>query len=104
MSLTEQGQRRVTAEELLGLAFALGTSMTRLIKADHDDGYIEFPGGVGIHADSAAASAQGFNDGAIGWDGSTPVRNPRRRATYPDGSSGLAWHDWYEPPEPVITR
>jgi hypothetical protein len=97
----ETGRRRLVAEEVLALALALETSMTRLLRADRDDGYVSLPCGMTIHPDSINAGAY---DGAISWDGDTPVRNPRRRVPAPDGGSQVGWHDWHEPPEPVITR
>jgi transcriptional regulator with XRE-family HTH domain len=98
LARVETGARRVLAEEMLALALALETSLSRLLKADRDDGYISLPGGMTLHTDSVNAAAY---DGAISWDGDTPVLNPRRRVTAPDGGSQVGWHEWYEPPEPA---
>jgi DNA-binding XRE family transcriptional regulator len=98
VSLIEQGKRRLMAEEALALALALETSLARLLKADRDDGYISLPGGIPVHPDSINMTA---HDGDIGWDGDTPVPNPRRRVPAPDGGSQVGWHEWYEPTEPA---
>ena len=101
MSLAEQGKRRVGAEELLGLAFALSASLTRLASAEHADGYISLPAGIPVHADSIRMSIYWSGDDVIGWNGNTPVLNPRRRVPAPGGGDQIGWHDWHEP---VVTR
>jgi transcriptional regulator with XRE-family HTH domain len=69
----EQGQRRVNADEVFGLAYALETSMSALMRATGDDDLVSFPGGTEISGPSVLSSALGRNDGAIEWHGTDPV-------------------------------
>ena len=69
----ERGERRLLAEELLGLAYALDTSVEALmVPAVDERGYIKLGDGP-VHMRHAAARVQGVSDGAIWWDGDTPV-------------------------------
>jgi transcriptional regulator with XRE-family HTH domain len=65
----EKGRRRVAAEEIFGLAYALGTSMGALMSPGPDDMTVTFPGGAAISAASVRLSAASLNDGAVLWDG-----------------------------------
>lgn len=69
----EKGRRRVTAEEIFGLGFALETSMSALIRATDDDRFVSFPSGEAIAAVTVRRSAEGRNDGAVQWDGTKPL-------------------------------
>lgn len=64
----EKGKRRVTAEEILGLGYAMETSMSALIRATEDDGLVSFPSGTVIAAVSVRRSAEGRNDGSVRWE------------------------------------
>jgi transcriptional regulator with XRE-family HTH domain len=79
----EKGRRRVIAEEIFGLAYALGTSMTALMRATPDDVFVAFPSGAAIVSISVYRSATGRNDGMVQWNGDTPVV-----ATMPDPTPG----------------
>jgi hypothetical protein len=69
----ERGQRRLLADELLGLAYALETSIEILLTPAADArGYIELGEGA-VHVRHAAARVRGVDDGAIRWDGDKPV-------------------------------
>ena len=73
LSRIEQGQRKLLAEELLGLAYALDTSIEVLLSPAADEpGYISLGDGSVAPAD-AAARVRGVTDGAICWEGNTPV-------------------------------
>ncbi len=74
VSLAEQGKRRVTAEEVFALSYVLETTMIRLVIGPFDgDEWITFPAGSGVDVMSVAGSARGSRDGAVRWDGNTPV-------------------------------
>jgi transcriptional regulator with XRE-family HTH domain len=72
----EKNKRRVTAEEVLGLALSLEISMAALITADSDhDGFIELPNGFKLGAISVERLAgRGVNDHTVQWPdgGNTP--------------------------------
>ena len=73
LSRIEQGQRKLLAEELLGLAYALETSIELLLAPAADEaGHISLGDGSVAAAD-AAARVRGVTDGAIRWEGNTPV-------------------------------
>lgn len=70
VGMVEKGKRRVTAEEILGLALALETTIGRLMGAREEDGPIALPGGMLLAADSVECLAGcGVNDHAVAWDG-----------------------------------
>lgn len=69
--------RRVTAGELLGLAWALETSIDALMRPSNDDKVVAFPNGETIGVLAVQHSVDGQNDGAVTWEGNTPVI-PRR--------------------------
>ena len=52
-SATERGQRRLTADELPGLALALQTTVARLMAPNADDGEMVLPSGLTLAADVA---------------------------------------------------
>jgi transcriptional regulator with XRE-family HTH domain len=69
----EKGRRRVTAEEIFGLAVALETTIAALMTASDPDGWVQFPNGKSIHSVSVELLAgRGRNDHAVQWpDGGT---------------------------------
>ena len=74
VSLAEQGKRRVTAEEVFALSYVLETTILRLVIGTFDgDEWITFPAGSGVDVISVAGSARGSRDGAVRWDGNSPV-------------------------------
>lgn len=69
----EKGRRRVTAEEIFGLAIALEVTIPQLTGPSDPDGDVEFPNGMAIHSSSVERLAgRGINDHAVQWhdDGS----------------------------------
>jgi transcriptional regulator with XRE-family HTH domain len=73
LSRVEQGNRKLLAEELLALAYALDTSMEAMLAPAADErGYIKLGGGA-VHMEHAAARVRGVADGAIRWNGDAPV-------------------------------
>lgn len=73
VSKVEKGERRLTAAEVNGLAWALETSIAGLMTPTADDKTVEFPSGGSVSAESAARSVHGDNDGSVKWDGDVPV-------------------------------
>lgn len=55
----ERGERRVTAEEILGLAEALGTSVGALMAPVEDDKIVEFPSGAAVTVEHVRESVRG---------------------------------------------
>jgi 8-oxo-dGTP diphosphatase len=82
VSLAEQGKRRVTAEELLGLALAFGTSMVRLAEPSEETPWVELPAGGVIHRGAVRGA------GAIGWEGNKPVFMAERARFGPADDGG----------------
>lgn len=82
ISRVERGDRRIQAEELLGLAVALETTMPALLTALDDDKAVEFPSGQVVDAAYVRALATGFNDGSVKWKGNTPEFGPGKRAWF----------------------
>jgi transcriptional regulator with XRE-family HTH domain len=79
---TEKPTRRVTAEEIFGLALALETSMSGLMAPTVIDAPpVELPGGS-VGATSVVRLATGFNDGSVKWDGDVPVFGPGQAAWF----------------------
>jgi transcriptional regulator with XRE-family HTH domain len=73
LSKIETGERRLLADELLALAYALDTSIEMLVTPAADaKGYIQFGEGA-VHVQHAAARVRGVNDRAIQWDGDKPL-------------------------------
>ncbi len=68
LASVEKAKRRVTAEEIAALAWALETSIFGLMKPTEDDGLVEFPTGDVVAGHSFAASVGAHNDGAVTWD------------------------------------
>jgi transcriptional regulator with XRE-family HTH domain len=72
VSKTEQGERRLTAAEINGLAWALEVSIAELVQPIPSDKLVEFPGGSALAAKSVADSVRGTNDGSVTWKGDSP--------------------------------
>ena len=64
----EKGNRRLTAEETLALAFVLVTSTGALLDPGPDDEVIELPSGQEISAETVRASIRFQNDRSVWWD------------------------------------
>lgn len=74
----ERVKRRLTAEEILGLALALETTPAALMRPTGDDGSLIRVDGLGLPAVSVILRVAGVNDGALTWDGDRPVVGPGR--------------------------
>lgn len=74
VSSTERGRRRPTAEEILGLAYALETTIARLMMPTEEDKQVEFPSGAAISVESVRLSVAGkIIHGILTWEGDKPV-------------------------------
>jgi transcriptional regulator with XRE-family HTH domain len=73
VSRVERGTRRVTAEEVFGLAYALETSIGRLMAPTDEDKVVEFPSGDPIAVEAVRMSASGnVVHGLVVWTGDEP--------------------------------
>jgi hypothetical protein len=75
----ERAQRRAQAEEILGLAFALETTVQRLMTPLWEDKWVELPNGMSVRVGAVVSLVGGAatpdevpND--LGWHKNTPVR------------------------------
>lgn len=105
----EKGKRRVTAEEVLGLALSLDTTIAALMGAADQDQAVVLPNGHGIHSSSVERLAgRGVNDHAVQWqdDGTPmflrytapPTRDPFDREVF---GPAMAAQGWPEEPKPA---
>jgi|ERR1022692_3050725 transcriptional regulator with XRE-family HTH domain len=72
----EKAKRRVTAGEIFGLAWALETSISALMKPTDDDEFVALPSGQAISAVSVQRSVcdgRAWNDRAVLWIDEQPV-------------------------------
>lgn len=88
VSEVEADRRRVTLEEIVGLAYALSTSVRALARPTDDDKLVALPSGAVVAAASVQQLVDGTNDNAVAWDGNTPaVAPPVARIESPHGIS-----------------
>lgn len=80
----ERGKRRITAEEVLGLALALQSSITALMTISRDDHLVELPAGQLILARTVYRSLMHYNDGMVWWEGNEPHFLTQEPETWPD--------------------
>ncbi len=96
----EKGQRRLTVEELFGLALALDSTVQRLLAPIGGDLWVQLPSGshTFLHGMAVVNQVNGKNDGTITWHGNKPAQSP---AGPPEL---LADADWHTPAAPVETE
>lgn len=68
----EGGKRRLTAEEVFGLAFALETSLMSLLEPAREDGPIGLPSGAEVPFLAVHELLWGGSDYTVRWDGDVP--------------------------------
>jgi hypothetical protein len=69
----ENGQRRILAEEIHALAWALGLTIPALMSPADEDREIVLPGGHVLTVRNVQLLAgRGTNDMSVFWDGNTP--------------------------------
>ena len=90
----ERGERRITADEVLGLSCALTTSITRLMAPVDEDRVVEFQvDGEELSVTAVQMLARGLSDIGVSWYGNKPVMiTPavpveRFRQVFGDGSA-----------------
>lgn len=69
----EKGARRLTAEEMLGLAVALETSLVGLLEPVMDDKMIEMPSGHAIPVIVVHELIWGGSEYSVTWQGEIPA-------------------------------
>jgi transcriptional regulator with XRE-family HTH domain len=89
LSRIEQGERRITVEEILGLAYALDVTVRRLLEPQPDDQRIDLPGGKSVEVQSVRLLVAGTHPHTFVWQGNVPV--PREVTGW--------WGDGDHPPE-----
>jgi len=73
VSDTERRRRRITVEEVFGLAWALETSIGSLMRPAGEDLAVTLPSGALIGATSVSEMVgRGVNNGAVKWAGDSP--------------------------------
>jgi hypothetical protein len=88
----EKGKRRVTAEEVLGLAEALETSVGRLLSPDEDDQSVGLLSGAVVSVAHVQLSVRGRNDGSVQWNGDEPVFPDSLTTVRQMAAAGIASH------------
>jgi len=68
----EAGKRRLTAEEVFGLALALETRFTALLEPVSDDGPIALPSGDELLFNTVHELIWGGSEYTVSWDGDVP--------------------------------
>ena len=68
----EKGNRRVTAEEILGLALALETTVIGLLSPVQDDKLVKLPSGEELDVRAVHELIWAGSGPAISWDGDAP--------------------------------
>jgi transcriptional regulator with XRE-family HTH domain len=70
---TERGRRRPTAQEILGLSYAIGTSIRALIEPSADDKSVTFPSGAEVSVQTVQYSVAGAIDDEVTWEDDVPA-------------------------------
>lgn len=73
VATVEKGKRRITAEELLFLSYALRTTVAALASPAENGFVLQAPSGAYVAIASVQRSVAGQRDDAIRWDGNEPV-------------------------------
>jgi transcriptional regulator with XRE-family HTH domain len=76
MGKVERGERRLLAEEMLGLAIVLETSLGGLLDPSPDDRFVALPTGHAINAMTILRSIRHLNDGMVYWKDDEPRFDP----------------------------
>lgn len=69
----ERGTRRLMAEEILGIALAVGATVGALMEPAAEDRTVVLPSGAELPGGSVQASVRHVNDGRVRWDDGKPV-------------------------------
>jgi hypothetical protein len=69
VGVVESGKRKLSAEEVMALAWVLEISISALMRPAEEDAEVRFRSGDCISARSVAMSATAYNDQAVTWEG-----------------------------------
>jgi transcriptional regulator with XRE-family HTH domain len=89
VAATEKNERRLTAEEVIGLALALETSLFKLVYPDEYE-WFNLPSGVPLSPDVLAQLFVFGSPQGLSWDGDTP--------RFPAQAPGGSWYASHPPP------
>ena len=83
VAAVESGERRLLAEELLGLALALETTLQEFLSLSEGDWEkpVTLPSGQTVSSDFVTALAYGMNGGAVRWTSDEPEFGPETQRT-----------------------
>jgi len=106
----ENNRRRLSAEEIYGLAEALEVSIPVLMGPSDPDGFVAFPNGKYIHSSSLERLAgRGVNDHAVQWqDDGTPMFGAYTERPSADPfdrnlfGPAMAAQGWPEEAQPIV--
>lgn len=73
VSKAEKGDRRLAAAEVVGLAYALETSIAALVAPTADDRMVTLPSGAQVAGALVAGSVRGVPDESVAWKDDAPV-------------------------------
>ena len=73
VGVAERGQRRLSTEELLGMAVALETTVTRLLTPSPEDGAVELPSGLALSPEVTGSLVSGNPAGHVRWQSNKNV-------------------------------
>jgi transcriptional regulator with XRE-family HTH domain len=76
VGVVENGRRKLSAEEVMALAWVLELSISALMSPAAEDGDVRLPSGDRISARSVAMLAIAYNDRSVAWDGADPEFRP----------------------------
>jgi transcriptional regulator with XRE-family HTH domain len=76
VGVIENGKRKLSAEEVMALAWVLGTTITTLMRTPEDLIGLRFRSGDVISARSVSLLAHAYNDEAVSWNGAEPEFRP----------------------------
>jgi transcriptional regulator with XRE-family HTH domain len=76
VGVVENGKRKLSAEEVMALAWVLELSISALMSPAAEDGEVRFPSGERVSARSVAMLAIAYNDRSVTWDGEDPEFKP----------------------------
>jgi transcriptional regulator with XRE-family HTH domain len=82
----ERGRRRLTAEELLGLALALETTLLHLLDLSEDGGrddFVALPSGETVSSGFVTSLVYGLEAGSVTWTDNKPEFGPETRRMSP---------------------
>lgn len=74
LSRIEQGERRITVEELVGLAIALDVTMHQLLGPQPNDKQIELPNGEPVSVRAVRLLVTGTNPHTFVWKDNVPAQ------------------------------